>query len=184
MKPNIRSLILVAALILPAQAFAADGITLAQQQGQYPPGAMQGQPPQQQQQGQQQQGQQGQPQQQGQQGTPRPKGGQGGQPSQQQGMPIGGSPGIQQPRSPINQPPTVVVQPPAIVIQQPGMAPPPPPPGRSPNRQYNAVLRCNQRQASCSQNCNRRTYGQARNICNNQCNAAFVNCTTRANGMR
>ena len=86
--------------------------------------------------------------------------------------------------------PPVVVQPvpPVVINPGPGVPPPQQPgygrQGHSPNRQYNAVMRCNQRQASCAQNCNRRTYGRARNMCNNQCNAIFVNCTARANSMR
>ena len=178
MKQRIRSLLLIAALVLPTQAFAAEGMLLAQQQGQYPPGAMQGQP------------QQGQPQQgQPQQGTTRPKGGQPQgmmqQGAQPQGMQQGGSPGMQQPRQPMTPPVVVSPVPPVVINPGPGGHPPQQPEhgrrGHSANNQYNAVMRCNQRQASCAQSCNRRTYGQTRNICNTQCNAAFVNCTTRAN---
>ena len=39
---------------------------------------------------------------------------------------------------------------------------------------------CNQQQVSCANRCNKRTYGQARNLCYNQCNAQYVNCTSRA----
>lgn len=152
----IRVLAALAVLALPVQSMAAEGLTLAQQ-GPYP-GSQQ---------------QQGQPQ----------YGGPGQQPGQppQGGSPGGQPGGYQQPRPPMEQPPV-------------GIAPPqqPQPPqqrgyegrGQSSNRQYKAVLRCNQRQASCAQNCNRRTYGRARNMCNNHCNADFVNCTTRATSRR
>ena len=88
----------------------------------------------------------------------------------------GGAPGVRQPQPPVVQSPTMQpgMQP---GYGQPGYGQP----GRHQNRQAKALMRCNQRQASCAQNCNRRTYGRARNMCNNQCNAGFVNCTTRAN---
>ena len=128
-----------------------------QQQGQLPPGGMQGQP----------QGQM-----QGQQPGQLPPGGMQGQPQGQmmQGQqPYGGGPGMRQPQPPVVQPP-VMVAPPGYGQQ-----------GRHQNRQAKALMRCNQRQASCAQNCNYRTYGRTRNMCNNQCNAVFVDCTTRAN---
>jgi hypothetical protein len=69
-------------------------------------------------------------------------------------------------------PPGSVIVPPAAVV---------PPPGRSERARANAIARCNQRQAACANTCNARTYGQARNMCYNQCNAQFVHCTSRAN---
>lgn len=97
------------------------------------------------------------------------------QPGMQPGMYPGMQPGMQQPGGP-----------PAVVTPGPGQQQPYPgyPQKQHPNRQAKALMRCNQHQAYCAQNCNRRTYGQARNMCNNQCNAAFVNCTARVNSMR
>ncbi|MFP5258457.1 MAG: hypothetical protein ACLGQH_05485 [Acidobacteriota bacterium] len=99
------------------------------------------------------------------------------QPGMYPGMPQGRHSGMQQP-----------VVPPVVVTPGPGQPQQPypgyPPQGQHPNRQAKALMRCNQHQAYCAQNCNRRTYGQARDMCNNQCNAAFVNCTARVNSMR
>ncbi|MHC1788003.1 hypothetical protein [Solidesulfovibrio sp.] len=159
----IRVLAALAVLALPVQSMAAEGMMTLAQQGQYPGSQSQqpGQPPygtQGQQPGQPQYGTQGQQQ------RP-PSGSQG-----QQG-------GYQQPRPPMNQPPVAVTPPPPPrQPQQPGYDNR----NRSSNRQYKAVARCNQRQASCARNCNRNYHGRARTNCNIQCNAVFVNCTTRA----
>lgn len=69
---------------------------------------------------------------------------------------------------------------PGTVIVPPG-AVPPPPPGRGATRRAGAVDRCNGQQAACTNRCNNRTMGQARNLCYNQCNGQFVHCTARAN---
>ncbi len=82
------------------------------------------------------------------------------------------SPTVVKPGAPVVAPPGSVVVPPAAVT---------PPPGRSSRAQANAIAHCNQKQASCTNRCNYGTYGQARNMCYNQCNAQFVNCTARAN---
>ena len=155
MKLIFHILALALVMALPALGFAAEEMTVAQQQSQpLYDGMQQGQP-------------QGQP----------PMGMPGQQRGQNQGQPPqNGVPGVRQPQPP--------------VVQSPGMQPGMQPgygqqgygqQGRHQNRQAKALMRCNQRQASCAQNCNRRTYGRTRNMCNNQCNAGFVNCTTRAN---
>ncbi|MYL84103.1 hypothetical protein GTA51_13300 [Desulfovibrio aerotolerans] len=154
MQKSIRILTLAVVLALPVQGFAAGNMTLAQQQTPPPFGYQQDQPP-------------GQPPQEQQ-----PWGQQQGQPQGQQHR---GGYGVQQPRPPM-------VPPPVMVAPMPSG----PPPGYAPsrrhqNRQAKALMRCNQRQTSCARNCNYRTRGRSRTMCNNQCNVAFVSCTTRAN---
>jgi|GEM_PF-3000756 len=66
--------------------------------------------------------------------------------------------------------------------------PPPPPPApvppyydyappRSPGDRAMSQAYCNQQQAACANACNNHTYGQERNVCYDQCNAQYVNCT-------
>ncbi len=90
------------------------------------------------------------------------------------------------PTGPAPLPAPAVVKPGAPVVAPPGSVVVPPPavtprPGRSERARANSIARCNQQQAVCTNTCNARTYGQSRNMCYNQCNAQFVNCTARAN---
>lgn len=88
------------------------------------------------------------------------------------GRPPATPPGVVPAGPPVVAPPGSVVVPPAAVV---------PPPGRSTRGRAADVARCNSIQANCANRCNHATYGQARNMCYNQCNAQFVACTNRAN---
>ncbi|EFL49842.1 conserved hypothetical protein [Solidesulfovibrio fructosivorans JJ]] len=84
-------------------------------------------------------------------------------------------PSVVRPGAPVVAPPGSVIVPPAAVVRQPG---------RSDRARAADVARCNRVQADCFQRCNHATFGQARNLCYNQCNARFVTCTNRANVRR
>ena len=53
----------------------------------------------------------------------------------------------------------------------------PPPPRRSQQDQAMTQAYCNQQQVNCANQCNAYTHGPERNVCYDECNAHYVNCT-------